>query len=66
MINRCFRFQTPDAYGGEAVSEPIVPTELRYGRTEDVATGPAISEEPMGAPDAVRLDVTTTGTTTGA
>ncbi len=56
MVNDCFRHQHPEAYGGEAVAEPIVPTELRYGRDEILVppTG-AIAEEQMGNPNAVPL-----------
>ena len=57
MINRCFRQQNPDAFGGEQVPEGIVPHELRYGGGSDpVSTAPVMAEEPLGAPDAVRLD----------
>jgi hypothetical protein len=56
MVNECFRHQHPEAYGGEAVAEPVVPTELRYGRDEILVppTG-AIAEEQMGNPSAVPL-----------
>jgi hypothetical protein len=31
MIDRCFRHQHPEAYGGAEVPEPQVPVGLRHG-----------------------------------
>lgn len=57
MINRCFKFQNPDAFGGESVPDAIVPPELRYGGG-DTPSGSTlvIAEEPMGDPGAPPLD----------
>lgn len=57
MIAACFEHQTPDAFGREAIADVPVPTNLCYGRTDEpVSTAPVIPEEPMGNPDAVRID----------
>ncbi len=50
MIDRCFRHQHPEAYGGFEVSEPIVPVHLRYGRDHAVHSVAGLAEEPcLGA-----------------
>lgn len=36
MVQTCFRHQHPEAYEGLEVAEPSVPTELRYGRGDQV------------------------------
>ena len=57
MVQRCFRHQHPEAYGGPAAAEAVVPPQLRYGSGNVYAgTGPAIAEERMGDPDAAYLD----------
>lgn len=55
MIDTCFRRQHPEAYGRAEVTEPPVPSELRYGRGEYIAMPAAIPEEAMGHPEAVPL-----------
>lgn len=49
MVNRCFRHQHPEAYGGEAPPEGEVPPSLRFGIAEHY-TGSAqhLHEEAMG------------------
>jgi hypothetical protein len=50
MIDRCFRHQHPEAYGGLEVSEPIVPVHLRYGHDHAVPSADGLAEEPwLGA-----------------
>jgi hypothetical protein len=56
MVDACFRHQHPEAFGGEAITEPSLPQEIRYGQEDYAATGfpaPALAEEPMGHPEAV-------------
>ena len=50
MIDRCFRHQHPEAYGGLEVSEPIVPVHLRYAHDHAVPSSDGLAEEPcLGA-----------------
>lgn len=56
MVQRCFRHQHPEAYGGAQPAEPDVPSELRYGSDSNRSGGEHRMQEPMGAPDAVLLD----------
>jgi hypothetical protein len=56
MINDCFRHQHPEAYGHPAVPEPAIPTHLRYGNDQPIATSRiSIAEEPMGVSGAQPL-----------
>ena len=57
MIARCFRHQTPEAFGRPEVPAVIVPTELRYGRDDVIyPQTPTIPEESMGDPDVVSVE----------
>jgi hypothetical protein len=58
MLERCYRRQHPEHYGGEVVEEGFIPSGLRYGPGDTVvSTAPVLEQEPMGAPDAVPLYV---------
>lgn len=55
MVQHCFRHQHPEAYDRAEVTEPDVPTNLRYGRTGNVEGGQYVVEETMGHPEAVQI-----------
>lgn len=48
MINRCFRHQNPDAYGGESIEEPHIPAGLRYGGGDIPSTPETLPQQEMG------------------
>lgn len=56
MVNLCMRRQMPELYGGQAVSDAIVPTELRYGPDgNDIAVTLSHALPDMGNPEARAL-----------
>lgn len=56
MVSRCLRHQCPELLDPNraAPAEAAVPMSLRYGGGEIPSGGPALAEEPMGAPDAIQ------------
>lgn len=57
MVMRCFRHQHPEAYGRATPAEATgLPANVRYGAGNVAISGPSISQEAMGDPDAVPLD----------
>ena len=51
MIAACFRHQHPEAFGGTPVADPVLPTEVRYGRELAFTR----VQEAMAHPEAQRL-----------
>ncbi len=48
MVNRCLRHQMPELYEGEAIPEPSLPANVRFGMDPQLSGGPMIPEEPSG------------------
>ena len=63
MINRCYRYQNPDAFEGQRVDyptvmdlDPVRPTTFYASDEGYVSMAPVLPVEAMGDPDAIPID----------